>query len=246
MLLSKADKRRHYQRVRLKLYCSAGFLVLLLIFGFYGLLNFPALKIKKIEIEGVTKLEDIRPTVLSGALARVLGASNFYSWPKKVGMIDIKKDYSTGTLTLVGIASERFAIWCAAVSSAQASCFWVNREGLALEEAPDTEGASIAKVNDNRDLMPVTGKPILLRYFPSVTRIIAGLANLPISIASFSYNDRLQELTATGVRGERMIFSVRFILDEKALTSLGGLIQSGKLRNSEYADFTVENRIYLK
>lgn len=238
---SKSEKRRYYLRLRISLYCIIGAVVLVAVGLFYGFLNLPFLKIKSIQISGVVKMEDIRPQVLSGWTAQLLGLNNFLSWPGSVSGVSVEKDYGKGTLTLVGQPADRFAVWCAK------KCFWVNRKGTALEGAPDTEGGTIAKINDDRDFNPVSGDTVVgEREFAAIAGIIDGLATVPISIEKISFNSRLQELVAQPTHGAKLIFSARFVPNDKLFSSLNNLVATGQIKASEYADFTVENRIYLK
>lgn len=241
MLLSKAEKRRHYRRLRVKVYLLAGAAGLLLVLLFYGALNLPALKIKKIETVGIAKLEDVRPAVLRSIAARLLGLDNFLAWPGKVGAVEVEKDYSTGVLRLKLPSPERFAIWCSK------NCFWVGADGVVIEEAPDTEGSSINKIRDDRDFTPVVGKSVVPSDLAvNIVKIIQGLSGLPIRIKDYSFDDRLQELRANGVKGETIIFSARLEPTATLLVSLRDLIESGRVRTAEYIDLTVENRIYIK
>ncbi len=241
LLLSKAEKKRYYRRLRIKIYCSAGLAILAAVLFFYTLLNWQVFKIKEIHAEGAVKLEDARPLVLQKPLARFLGLNNFFSWPGKIGDWQIEKDYSSGILKILGPKLERFAIWCSR------ECYWVTADGVAVEEAPDTEGTSIAKVMDARNSPILTGRGVTEQgIFNRIASVIAAMGDLPLRIKNYEFNDKRQELAAEGARGERMIFSVRFAPSGKLFDSLLALIKNGELRRSEYADFTVENRIYLK
>ena len=62
----------------------------------------------------------------------------------------------------------------------------------------------------------------------------------------FEVNEEDREFRATGSRGEKLIFSLQFEPSAKIFSYLAEITQNGRLKSSAYADFTVENRIYLK
>lgn len=241
VFLSKPERGRYYRGLRIKFYFLTGLALLLAIFVLYGILNLPFLEIKQFEVSGNVRFDDLRAEILKNEFAQLIGFRNFLSWPMKMDGVEVDKDYFSGILKLTAEKPERFAIWCSA------ECYWVNRQGIVLGLAPDTEGSSIFKINEKEKQALLIGKQVLLgSLFSNVVGIIEGINSLPFLTAGLEFNPRLQELTATGVRGEKLIFSVRFTPAAKAFSYLNDLILSGKLRNAEYVDLTVENRIYLK
>lgn len=241
VFLSKSEKRRYYRNWRIKFYLGFGALALLGILVLYGALNLPFLEIKQFEVSGNVRFDDLRAEILKNEFAQLIGFRNFLSWPVKMDGVEVDKDYFGGILKLTSEKPERFAIWCSA------ECYWVNRRGVILGQAPDTEGSSISKINDKNGMVLIVGKSVLNEnLFLNIVDIVDGIDNLPIRMENFSFNSRLQELTANGVRGERLIFSARFAPSSKAFAYLNDLILSGKLRNAGYVDLTVENRVYLK
>lgn len=263
VFLSKNQRQRHYRNLRIKIYLWTGLILLVAIFGIYGAFKLPFLQIKEFSIgspstgqasvssggvSGRIDLEAIKAEVLKNKIAQFLGVDNFLSWPEELGGILVKKDYFNGVLELsAAVSLERFIIWCSSLSTGDSACYWVNRGGVVVETAPETEGSAIFKVNDSREAALIGGKEVLdKKLFGNLVKIINGLAGLPIGIVNLSFNERLQELAANGTKGEKIIFSLRFAPAEKAFTYLKELASSGKLRSSEYVDLTVENRIYLK
>lgn len=241
-LLSKAEKKRHQQRSRIRLYGAIGIVLLIFILFFTFITRASFFKIKSIEISGIVSLDLAKSEVSKNWESRLLGLDNLLSWPAETNGVSIKKDYSKGVLILQGPDAERFAIWCTTVG-----CFWVNRSGLTIMTAPDTEGSTIAKINDARNFTPIIAKEILdASQFRVIANLISGLKDLPITISVYSYAEATQELTVTPTRGAKLIFSTRFAPSDKLFFSLNNLITSGQIRASSYADFTVENRIYLK
>lgn len=232
VFLSKKEKRKYHRNLRLKLYFIFGATLILAVLAVYGMLNASFLQIKNFEVSGKVSLDEAQAEILKGTFARILGFKNFLAWPRKLGDIQVGRDFSSGTLRLTGIYPEKFAIWCAS------ECLWVSAKGQIIDSAPDTEGSSIPKI---------TGGAIPdEKLFSNIVGVIDGLNRLPIRIENFEFNDRLQELTAKGTKGERLIFSARFTPQEKAFNYLRDLALKGELRSAEYVDLTVENRIYLK
>ncbi len=241
LFFSKTEKWRYYRKFRIKLYCYAGLLMFLGLGISYAFLNFQFFRIKEFDVSGSADLEEIRGELLRGDLARFLGFFNFLSWPSTVSGFKVEKDFLTGTLRIVAGVADRFAIWCGK------DCYWVNRAGQLIEKAPDTEGSAIPKIMDASGKNIKIGDSVMAAdIFENVEKIMAGLNQLSWGVRDYRFDPRLQELTAFGARGEKLIFSVRFAPSAKIFSYLQDLISSGKLRTSEYVDFTVENRIYLK
>ena len=66
-----------------------------------------------------------------------------------------------------------------------------------------------------------------------------------LSVEKYLLKGGLYEIRAQIIDGPEIRFSLRF--DPKnSLDALSTLIQKGNLKNAEYVDLTVENRIYLK
>ncbi len=238
---TKAEKRRYYRRLRIKIYAGAGIAALVVVGIIYGMFHAPFLKITAVEVRGVANADQIRMAVIGSWRGRVFGADNFLAWPGMIGGVSIEKHYGEGKVVLVGEPADRFAIWCAT------ACVWVNQKGTALEGAPDTDGGAVAKVNDARDFTPALGQPVLpVAQFAAVAGVLAGMKDLPITIEKYTFDNDLEELIATPTSGGRLIFSVRFVPNDKLFGSLKNLITGGQVRSAEYLDFTVENRIYVK
>lgn len=231
MFLSKKEKRAYYRRLRIKIYSLGGLFFLTMIFAAYGILNMSFFKIKNVETSGYVDLEKLRSEILKSDIAQFLGHNNFLSWPSEMGSAKIDKNYLEGLLKISNSNPEKFGIWCAN------ECYWFNNSGKLTGLAPDTEGSSIPKV------LGVLAESNQLK---NIISIIENINALPVRIAYYSYDDRLQELTASGVKKEKIIFSTRFVPSEKTFGYVKDLLLKGELRRSEYLDLTVENRAYLK
>ncbi len=242
LFLSKAQKRRYYRRLRLKLYFGTGLAVLLGVLALYGFLNFPPLQIKKFDISGSADINNLRGEILKGSLARFFGFSNFLSWPSEISGLKVEKDIFTGTLKIsAGYATDRFAIWCGK------DCYWIDRSGKLVEKAPDTDGSAIPKITDlSGKALQIGGLVLQDETLANFLKIMDGLSQLSLGVSDYRFDERLQELQVITVQNEELIFSLRFSPSAKLFSYLKELIDSGKLHTAEYIDFTVENRIYLK
>lgn len=192
IFLSKAERRKYYLRLRIKIYLVVGLFVLIAILIFYG-------------------AQDLRVFQVNGS-------------PEPSGP-----------------APEKFAIWCGP------SCYWISQDGIVIEPAPDTEGSAIIKILDVRESALVPNAPVLEeRFLANAMKILLRAGQLPVRLYEYRFDGRLQELAAIGANGEKFIFSVRFEATEKLFASLAEVISKNNLKNFEYIDLTVENRIYLK
>lgn len=246
IFLSKGQRRRHYRKLRIRFYLGSTLIFVVAFAVIYGLLNASFLRIKRFEVAGSADFDEIRGELLKGNLAQVLGFNHFLSWPSKASGFAIEKDLLTGTLRIIAGIADRFVIWCYQQGN-ESSCYWVNRAGQILEKAPDTEGSAIPKIIDPQGKINRIGAWVIpVELFDNVEKIISGLDKLAIGVREYKYDQKLQELTAKGVRGGKLIFSVRFAPSEKLFSYIQELSDNGKLHNSEYVNFTVENRIYIK
>lgn len=238
---SPTQRRKHYRRLRIKIYFLAGLVLLLSVLTFYAVLKLPAFQIKSFEISGPVKLEEARGLILNNLWARVLGYQNFFSWPKEIADIKIEKDYLAGILKIASPEPERFAVWCGD------SCFWVDSLGVVIESAPDTEGSVIFKIQSDQQEPITTGKSVISENtFTVISKILIGLKNTPLAIETISLDSGLQELVIVTAEKTKLFFSYRFIPSERIFEYISEISQNGKLKKLKYVDFTVEHRIYEK
>lgn len=223
-------------------------------------LKAPFFNIEKIQINGASKLseeevlQDLQAAILQTTWARVLGIRHFAAWPTQIHLpnpliakIDIKKHYLSKELEVLVDEQEYFAVWCRSGSMHGTNCFWLNENGIVVAPAPDTEGALVYRIVQKNEEEAVLGEIIInYREWQNIKTILESLSDLPIKIKEFIYNSRLQELTAYGIGGEKLIFSTRLKYGEKVLSYIKSSAEKGDLKRAEYLDLTVENRIYLK
>lgn len=230
------------------------------ILSVWGFLKAPFFNIEKIQINGTGKLseeevlQDLQAAILQTTWARILGIKHFAAWPNQIHLlnpliakIDIKKHYLSKELEVLVQEQEYFAVWCRSGSTHGTNCFWLNENGIVVAPAPDTEGALIYRIVQKNEEEAALGEIIIdYREWQNIKNILESLWDLPIKIKEFLYNSRLQELTAYGVSGEKLIFSSRLQYGDKVLGYIKTVAEKGDLKRAEYLDLTVENRIYLK
>lgn len=238
---SPAQRRRHYRRFRIRIYFLASFVLLLGILSLFTILKLPTFQIKKFEISGPITFGEARGKIFSNFFTKILGHTNFFSWPEEIGKIKIEKDYLAGVLKITSPELERFAIWCGD------SCFWIDSVGVAIEPAPDTEGSAIFKIQSNQQESIAIGKSVISEtVFAVISEILTGLKNTPVAIEEISLDAKLQELIILTAKKTKLFFSYRFIPSTQVFEYISEIAQSGKLAKLKYVDFTVEHRIYEK
>lgn len=238
---SPAQRRRHYRRVRIKVYSLLGLVGLVATFAFYGFLNLPAFQIKSFEATGSVTAEAVRGRILENNFAKLLGFKHFFAWPNEIDNLKIEKDYSAGILKIISPEPDRFIIWCVA------SCYWIDKNGVVLDLAPSTEGSAIIKIEDSREEGIAIGKPVLGEpTFAVVKRIVEEVSKLSLGLKKLALEPKSQELVITTAEGPKLYFSLRFQPAQQIFEYIANLIETKKIKTASYIDFTVENRIYLK
>lgn len=258
-------KDRHKQRrgfvLRLKIY---GFIVLffILIAGpAYAIFYSPVFRIKEIKTDfsGGEPMPALANDLgiffaTKSGIYSFLGFNNILSWKEgsarndflakypQIENIEINKNYFKRTVTLTVKERDKFGIWCL-----KEKCFWFDKNGIVFDEAPDTEGGIIRKVDDFSGRQIKKGDGILdARLSENLIKIFGVLesAGLPSSLKLDKIE--LQEITAVPVQQNlpEIYFSLR-IDPSFGLSTLQKLGEKN-LANISYIDLRVENRAYYK
>lgn len=254
--LEQQQLRKQKRDFRLKLYF--GFLILIAVFLliFYVLFYSPIFQIKQFNIAGKDRLSDeaimniLQPLVFKTRLENFLGSKNFLAW--KSGELDvsktalaeaqIEKDWIRQAINIRIKERGRFAIWCAS----SGHCYWIDKEGLAFEEAPFTEGSLILTIEEKDREAIIKGEPVVEKRFAgNVIKIVESISNLNMPIKKITFNSALQEIQIQTHRGPNILFSIRFD-PEFNLSSLHALRQKIGFERIEYIDLRAENRIFYK
>lgn len=192
----------------------------------------------------------LKPKMLNDAIANFLGENNFLIWPN--GDIDVSgtsllmakadKDWLRRSIKISVQERELFGIWCLQ----NGICYWVDQNGLAFEEAPETEGSLILKILDQDRKEPLLGSKIIEdRFLGNLLALLANLKKMNLPVKKMVFDRKLQELRLEMYQGPDLLFSIRF--DPASIFgSLQSLLGSLDLKKISYIDLRVENRIFYK
>ncbi len=248
------QKRR--QHLRIKLYTAIGGAALLLIFLAYTLLYSPVFKIRSFTISGKENHSDqevlkvIESLVFNTWFRNLLGMHNLIAWGtlhpdiSKTAFIEatVERNWLKQEIQIRVKERERLAIWC----SANNTCNWIDDNGMAFEEAPQTEGSLILTVQDSGTNHIIAGSRVLEdRFISNLVAMLKEIKTLRLSIKNISYDSRLQEIHAETYGGTKLLFSVRFDSSSN-IASFRVLQGKTDINKLAYVDMRVENRIYYK
>ncbi|KKU14692.1 hypothetical protein A3A20_00920 [Candidatus Wolfebacteria bacterium RIFCSPLOWO2_01_FULL_45_19] len=214
-------------------------------------------------VDDASVKEALMLSVLSNSLIKnALGAQNYLFWPKEVPVeffallpsvseASISKDYFEKTITIALKEREKFGIWCL-----ERNCFWFDRGGVIFENAPAAQSNLILTVIGYPEPSIVSEE---LQIFPLGSKVFSDashtanifsafeiLNSLGIGVRELSLSrPELREFYAETYNGAEL----RFSLDLDPRRFAAGLeklnIKPG-LRNLEYVDMRVENKIFYK
>ncbi len=251
-----SDKKAIVRRkriFRIKIYFLI-FFAALVSFGIYYLVLYSSVfKIKSIIIENnkfLTNEEiirDLKQYVLRGGFAGQAGFDNLFSWPSgKIAVADpavselkINKNWIGREVKVSVEERERFAIWCVFGGD---NCYWMDRQGIIFAEAPLTEGSLVFTVFDSRNNVLLLGSKIEEdRFVGNLISVLENLNKTGFEITKINFDKDLQEITVQTMEGTRLLFSDRFNSAQNI-----ALIKDLNLKNVDYIDLRVENKIYYK
>ena len=251
------DEKQHRKKRRifkLKIYVGLAIFLLLLAGIFYAVVYSPLFQITRINAD--TETEKLKSFFSSRSkLAKFLGVNNILVWNNNVGdflkqnpqiiNLSIKKNYFHREVDVNFQKRERFGIWCQQIS---ASCWWFDKNGVAFEYAPKTEGEMIYKVDDFSERQLVIGDKVIKEdLFANLLKIFNILKQSDLNIRTLQMKDlSLQEATIEpeNVLMPKIYFSLRFD-PAFAMPAIQAIKEYG-LNKIEYVDFRVENRAYYK
>lgn len=242
--------------MRIKIYFGSGFLILALIFLAYLIIYSPIFQVRSFKIIGGNRLSDeavikiLEPIVVQNKHKNFLGSKNLISWNisdpdvsnTALASAGISRDWLRQSVNINISERERFAIWCGKNSR----CYWIDQNGAAFEEAPETEGSLILIINDNETENLVIGSKVIEeRFIKNLIAILKGIMDLKLPVKKAVLVKKLQELRIESYSGPDYFFGVRFD-PALNLASLKSLLEKLELKNLNYFDLRVENRIYYK
>lgn len=254
--LNQNQGQKNQSSLRIKIYLGVGFLILVLIFLTYLIIYSPVFQIRSFKINGEKRLSDemvlkvLEPIIVQNKFKAFLGYKNLIVWNisnpdvSNTALVSagISRDWLRQSININITERERFAIWC----DKNNRCYWIDQEGDAFEEAPETEGSLILTINDGETEGLVNGSKIIEeRFIKNLIIILKGITELKLSVKKAVFSRKLQELQIESYSGPNYLFSVRFG-STLNLESLKSLLEKSELKNVKYFDLRVENRIYYK
>lgn len=279
MLYSRGYTPRQYPKrdrgekktFRKKIIIFLWFLFLILILAYVLLLS-PIFKIKEIKISGnrVIDKEEIRDSLNSFLskkflvffnqnnifLARENNLKNiiFSDFPRILS-IEIKKNIFNKTIDLRIIERKEAGIFCrnnpSFAEAAAGKCYYIDKEGVIFEEAPQTSGTLILTIKDNSEKGVEIGRSAIDREFMTELTNLKDdlLSPLNLKVLDFIIDSGiLKDLRVDTNEGWYILFdssrdfknqlqALRLVLEEK--------IKDGR-KKLEYIDLRIENRVYYK
>ncbi len=229
----------------------------------YALLYADFLKVKSFTVRGNSQLGEesvlriVKNAALSRALPRFLGVDNILSWRNEefafesspIARATLSPDLIKRTIAVEVKEREHFAVWCGLpAGDNDRECYWFDREGVAFEKAPATEGSLIMSVHDVERASIAAGAKIAAdRFVPNIAAALSALKNLGMNIKEIRYKKSLDELEIVSYKNQwpRILLSIRF--DPSAnLRSLMSLVENSELKKAQYVDLRVENKIFYR
>jgi len=273
--LTPAQTKRRRFILRLKLYFLFLIIPLIFIGIFYFLNTADFWHIKNFVIMGNKRLSseqimaNLKPMVITSPFGKFFGLNHYLSWfgfkdvylkgPEFASLV-ISSDLQKKEVIISVEEKEPYGVWCLQTQTnadntqtnadspreLAAPCWWFDKEGVVFETAPYSEGALIYRVSDSSDAPLVLGSRVLEeKYFKYLRSIFESMKSLEVSVGSFDFERKLQEITVYLPDGTRILFSLRFD-PQSNINALRMLKEKEGLENIEYIDLRVENRIYLK
>ncbi len=198
-------------------------------------------------------------------LAKFLGVNNILIWNNDVKdflkqnpqiiNLSVEKNYFKREVEINFQKRERFGVWCEKQRltvngqlSTVNNCLWFDKNGVAFEHAPKTEGEMIYKVDDFSGRQLAIGDEIIKEdLFVNLLKIFNVLEQSDLNIRTLQIKDlSLQEATIEPANAltPKIYFSLRF--DPAFTVPAIQAIKEYGLNKIEYVDFRVENRAYYK
>ena len=247
-------KRQRNFRIKIYLYFSVFFLVLIGIF--YIVFFSPIFKVREFRISGQDRLSDgsvlkiLEPLVLNSRLSDFLGKENLLAWSRQdlnlpgtsLLSAKIRRDWIRQAVLIDIKERVPLGIWCGKTGS----CYWLDEHGIAFEEAPETEGSLILIVYDNgAESIALNKRVAEERFSKNLTDILKAISKMSMPVKKITFDKILQELHIATYEGPDLFFSIRFN-PELNIASFRSLQEKGTLKGMQYIDLRVENKIFYK
>src|SRR3989338_1569753 len=231
-------------------------ILLIAIFGIIYIIAYsPVFQIKNFTVSGLknisqdSALEIVRSRLTASRLRNFFGSNNMFFWnadsvnvsKTQLASAVIKQDWLRQTVGLEISERERLAIWCSDIL-----CYWIDNNGIAFSEAPETEGSLILKISvAGAEAVEIGSSVIEERFIKNLVAIIRGISELRLPIQIASYDGKLGEIRVNLYNGPDIYFSTRFG-PALSIDSLSVLMEQKDFYIMNYVDLRVENRIFYK
>ena len=168
----------------------------------------------------------------------------------KVGDLEIKKNLIKRNIKLIIHERERIGIVCQAEEELIKDCFYIDKQGIVFEQAPQTSGSLVLLIKDYSNREYYLGKEVfekdLINFILQARENLSleiGLRSLDFSILSWP----AKELKIMTNEGWYIVFDLERDAKSQLLSLKVALEEKIQTReNLEYVDLRIENRIYYK
>ena len=261
-LVDLSSKRRRLRRV---LFWGGILLALgLLVAGVLWVVIYSnVFELKEIKIDGETYIteesirEFLRTRAARGAFTRFLGVDNILAWPRELSGEDLRelpalstvkiyRNYAGHTVEAVVTERERVGIWCFVAKEPQ-RCYWFDRGGVLFMPGYYAEGNLTPVLEDrSRDALALGERVLPERNIPNLLSIFAALESIHLSVEEVRLDDLgKEEVVAYPHDGPRLLFSLRFPTTGVP-AAIAAVAKITPLRDLQYIDFRVENKVYYR
>lgn len=247
MRYKKKQNRKKHRRVVILITS----LILLLA---YILFLSPIFKIRAVEVSGNREVseEEIKNSFTYGNIFLVSEnkiKNDLIKKIPKIGDLEIKKNLIKRIVKLIVKERGRLGITCQVKEEIE-NCFYVDKQGVIFEQAPQTSGSLILLIKDYSQREYEIGKKIFEQEIVDfISQAREGLSSeIGLMISDFNIlSFPAKDLKAITGEGWYIIFDLEGDIKSQLLALKAALIEKIKDRESlEYVDLRIENRIYYK
>ena len=201
----------------------------------------------------------VSKNINSSFFGKLFGAYNM-AYMHSIDWKDLQKEdtrflYTSASLNILNRSlrveikeREPFGVWC----GGDEKCFWFDKEGRLVSEAPIVQGFLITRIEDSslRELnlgdLIIEG-PVFMEHIMGIIEFIKEMPIPADAIRVENNNDR--EVKVRFWDTPQHSFDIYFSLETHprwARDVILSLLKNGELKNAEYVDLRIKNRVYYK